>query len=351
MSGYGAHVVDLAAPLTSTGFGPRRPWSEHDSPVDGHLGSRCRPWFAVPALDLLSILFAARYRPGMDQQLSSGVRQVTRPMAWLVVPFVVLAGLGALQLYVFPGETERYFAWTLRPQPSATFMGAGYAAGVVLTVLSYRRQPWATTRIATYTIFVFVCAMLATTLLHLDRMHLHSNIASARVAAWLWVLVYLSITPALGILLVHQLRQPGSDPPRTRYLPGWLRLALGAEGVTMIVAGIVLFCWPSQSDRWWMWSITALSGRAIAAWLLPIGWAGLQAVAENDLDRLRPAAVTYTLLGAFWLIALARAGDEIRWQRLTAWLYTASALSVLAIGAAGWRLALRGHRQPNSTPT
>src|SRR5680860_409836 len=110
----------------------------------------------------------------MQQPAPPVVRGVTTPMAWLVVPFVVLAGLGAMQLYVFPDQTDRFFAWTLRPQPSATFMGAGYAAGVVLTVLSYRRQPCATTRIATYTIFVFVCAMLATTLLHLDRMHLHS---------------------------------------------------------------------------------------------------------------------------------------------------------------------------------
>jgi hypothetical protein len=277
----------------------------------------------------------------MGAQSPADVRQVSPVMARLVVPFVVLAGLGALQLYVFPDDTERYFAWTLRPQPSATFMGAGYAAGVVLTVLSYRRQPWATTRLATYTIFVFVCSMLVATLLHLDKMHLDSDVTTARLAAWIWVGVYVAIVPTFALVIAGQLREPGVDPPRTHPLPRWLRLALGAEGCVIVAAGFVLFFWPTQSDDWWMWPITALSGRAIASWLLAIGWAGVQAVRENDVSRLRPAAITYTVLGTFWLVALVRAGDVIRWQRPSAFVYAAMASSVLAIGAFGWGLTMR----------
>ena len=74
---------------------------------------------------------------------SSEYRQTGTAMRRLAIPFTLLAGLGALQLYLFPQDTDRFFSWTLRPQLSAMFMGAGFAAGVVLTVLSFRRQPWA----------------------------------------------------------------------------------------------------------------------------------------------------------------------------------------------------------------
>ncbi|MDH3462479.1 MAG: hypothetical protein OEM32_02490, partial [Acidimicrobiia bacterium] len=77
---------------------------------------------------------------------ANNFRSTSPAMRRLVIPFTILAGLGALQLYVFPNDTDRFFAWTLLPELSSSFMGAGFAAGVVMTVLSFRRQPWAITR-------------------------------------------------------------------------------------------------------------------------------------------------------------------------------------------------------------
>jgi hypothetical protein len=271
----------------------------------------------------------------------AGPRIVTGPMRMMIVPFVVLAGMGALDLYLLPQHTDRYFAWTLRPQASAMFMGAGYAAGVVMTVLSFRRQPWAVTRIATYSIFVFVVMMSWATLLHLDRMHFHSGPTSARAAAWLWIVVYIVVPVALAVLIVHEVREPGGDPPRRAPLAAGLRVVLGVQGAVMVGFGVALFAWPTQMDRVWPWPLTALSGRALASWLLAIGCAGVEAVFENDLPRLRPAFITYTVLGVLWLLALVRAGDEVRWGSASAWVYGAGLLSVSAAGAVGVRFAAR----------
>ncbi len=257
----------------------------------------------------------------------------------LVMPFVILAGAGAAVLLGLPSRTDEFFAWALTPPISAQFMGAGYAAGVVLTILSYRRQPWAITRPATLTIFVFVLVMTVTTFLHLEPMHLDADVATARFAGWAWVVVYVVVTPALFVVIGRQSVQPGEDPPRTAPLPVALRVALGIQGAVLASLGTALFFAPEAMDAVWPWAITALSGRALAAWILAIAFASLWVVGENDLDRARPAAITFAVLGALWLSGAARSAEDVRWERPSAWLYLAVAVFAVSAGIWGWRAA------------
>jgi hypothetical protein len=262
-------------------------------------------------------------------------------MRWLAVPFTLLAGLGALQLYFFPQDTDRFFAWTLQPQHSAMFMGAGFAAGVVLTVLSFRRQPWAITRTAALTIFVFVSGMTIATFLHIDLMHLDSDVGTARLAAWLWTAIYAAITPVLGILIYVQYRQPGADSARTASLPTRLRAALAAEGALMVAVGVLLFIAPATVAGWWPWPLTPFSGRALASWIISIGVASAWVSHESDLLRVRPAAITFTIVSALWLIAIIRGSADILWERASAWGYLAFVVVALATGAWGVVLTSR----------
>ncbi len=266
-------------------------------------------------------------------------RQTSTAMGRLVVPFTVLASLGAIQLYVFPNDTDRFFAWTLLPQLSATFMGAGFAAGVVLTVLSFRRQPWAITRTAAITIFVFVAVMTFATFAHLDRMHLESDITTARLAAWLWTVVYVIVPPALLVLIVLQRKMRGEDPPRVRPLPNPLRGVLAGIGGLMVIAGLGLLVMPVSMDAVWPWELTTLVGRALSAWLISIGLAGIWVVGENDVTRTRPAAVTFAVAGGLWLLALIRGSQDMRWERPSSWIYLAVVVSALVTGLWGWALS------------
>lgn len=261
----------------------------------------------------------------------------------LLIPFLVLAGLGALQLYILPDQTDRFFAWTLRPAPSATFMGAGFAAGLVLTWLSYRRQPWAVTRIATISILVFVLAMLVATLLHLDRMHLDSEVASARFAAWLWIVVYVLVGPLLLYVLFRQRRALGADPVRTRPLPGWLATSLTIEGLVLLFVGAALFLAPTAMNEVWPWEITPLAARALGAWILAIAVAALQARVENDLVRARPAAATFAVLAVLLLLAIIRHSSDFRWDAAGAYVYVVVVVVSGVLGATAWRL---GGRHP-----
>jgi hypothetical protein len=273
---------------------------------------------------------------------SSEYRQTGTAMRRLAIPFTLLAGLGALQLYLFPQDTDRFFSWTLRPQLSAMFMGAGFAAGVVLTVLSFRRQPWVVTRLAAIAIFVFVAAMTGATFLHIDLLHLDADPATARLAAWLWTIVYGALTPAMVVLFVLQSREQGSDPPRSHPLAPRLRTALVIEGGAMTAVGLAMFAAPLRVEPIWPWPLTAFSGRALAAWLLSMGAAGIWAYFENDSVRTRPAAITFTVVGALWLIAVARGATELLWSRPSAWIYVGFVLAALLTGVRGWMAVDRG---------
>lgn len=273
--------------------------------------------------------------------MTKGFRRTDRAMRALVVPFVVLAGLGAVQLYLFPNDTDRFFAWTLAPPLSATFMGAGFAAGVVLSFLSFKPQPWVVTRTAAVVICTFVFMMTIATFLHLDKMHLQSDHLTARVAAWLWVVVYVVVPPALAIPLVRQWRHQGADPPRFDPMPTALRYALATQGTLMAALGMTVFVAPVELDEIWPWQLTALAGRALAAWLISIGVAGVWAAYEKDLTRTRPAAITFTIAGALWLLGAARGSNDMRWERPSAWVYLVMAAVSIGLGAWGWTLGNR----------
>ncbi len=69
----------------------------------------------------------ARDRPGVSSPpRDDRVLRSTRITSAVLVPVLVTA---AVILYLFPDDTERLFAWPMRPRPTALVMGAGYFVG------------------------------------------------------------------------------------------------------------------------------------------------------------------------------------------------------------------------------
>ena len=278
-----------------------------------------------------------------DPTLSAGTRV-------LLAVFAPLALLEANQLYVLSTTTDRGFAWTVQPALTAAFLGAGYGAGVVLTVLSRRAGRWAEARIGYHTVLLFTLLTLAATLLHLDRFHLAADDTAPRTAAWAWVIVYVLVPPAMAAALRWQGR---ADPsPAGRPLGGGLTIALAVQGTALVGVGTAL--WTSHRLRsLWPWDLTPLTARAVGSWLVALGLAAALTLRDRDLDHLRAPAVTYATFGALQLGALLRFPDQLVWHRPSAWIYAVGVSSILVVGLVGvWRAA--GHssnrRQPDTMP-
>lgn len=272
------------------------------------------------------------------------VRHTMTATRAVLVVFSALTALAVASLFVMAGETDRLFAWTIAPPLTAAFLGAGYLAGCVLVLLSLREPAWARNRLPVLTVLVFTTLTLAATLLHLDKFHFDEPGGLATFAAWFWTAIYVLVPVLLVVVVARQERAHGEDPPRTKPLPGLLRGLLATQSALMLGAGVALYFWPATSDEIWPWTLTPLTARAVASWLIALGLATALAAVDGDLDHLRNAAVSYGVFGGAVLVAMLRFHDTVAWSRPVAWVLTALMASVLLTGLGGWAAGRAGER-------
>lgn len=230
-------------------------------------------------------------------------------MRRLLVVAGVLVVLAGVQLFVFPERTAEYFAWTIDPPLTAAFLGAAYWASAVFEFRASRETHWSRARIAVPTVFVFTALTLLVTLVHLDRFHLDGEFALAtRLVTWTWIAIYAVVPIVMAILWI---RHPRANVPALEPgLPGSLRTLVGVQAAVLLAVGGYLLVAPESAASLWPWALTALTGRAVGAWLLSLGVAATHALVENQPDRLRPAAWAFVALGLLELAALARYPDS-----------------------------------------
>jgi hypothetical protein len=109
----------------------------------------------------------------------------------------------------------------------------------------------------------------------------------------------------------------------------------------LLGVGIPLFLVPQIAGVVWPWKLTALTARAVAAWLIGLGIGAGQAVYENDFARLRVAMISYTVFALLELLVLLRYWTSIDWTGIQSWLYVVFLASVLVVGVSGWRAPVR----------
>lgn len=264
------------------------------------------------------------------------IRPLIRPMRWLLYAAGGLVFLAGLQLTVFSEQTDTYFAWTIAPPLTAAFLGASYWAAVPVEILAARQSVWAKARVAVPAIWLFTTLTLVATLLHFDKFHFSSPILSAQGAAWFWLAIYAGVPVAMLLVGWMQIRKPGGDPPLGPPAPLWMQIVVLGQGAGMLVFGVGLFIAPTLVGPLWPWTLTALTGRAVGAWLIGMGFAALHGYREDDLSRIQPLAGGYIVFGILQLVALARYAGDMHWDTIGAWVYVAFILSVLPIGLFGW---------------
>lgn len=259
----------------------------------------------------------------------------------LLIAFCVLTAAGFVSLFVLADHTSAYFAWTIEPPVTAAFLGSGYGAGFLLSVLSVRAVDWAHIRVPFTTVTAFTWLTAAATFLHRDRLHdISPGVGPvAEPAAWIWLVVYVVVPVAMAAVLVLQGR--ARPAPGGARLPRWLAVALAVEGLTMGAVGLVLFVAPSDGARLWPWTLSPFTARVVAAWLLAFALAAVLAVRAGDLTVLRTATIAYASFGALQLVTVARFAGRLDQGDPRTLGYVLVLGAVTLTGIAGWVLARR----------
>ncbi|MFJ5976473.1 hypothetical protein [Pseudarthrobacter oxydans] len=265
------------------------------------------------------------------------------PMRWLLYVAAFLVFLAGLVLFVFPLRTAEWFAWTVNPPMTAVFLGAAYWSAAGLEVTGARSASWESARLAVWPVFVFTTLTLGVTLLHLDRFHLSpENGALAQIATWAWLAIYAMVPVAMLVVSWMQIRSrrpaPTSVTAGRPVLPPALRLLMAGIAGVLLCYGVALLAIPAYAAKWWPWTLSELTARAVGAWMVGLGWSAAQGQSSADLRTVRPVALTSVAFVILQALALLRYGGALAWPSAPAIGFVTV---LLAIGTAGgWAFAL-----------
>jgi len=253
-------------------------------------------------------------------------------MLWVAAGLVL--GQGTILLAAH-NDTSRYFSWTIAVPLTAAFLGAGYLSAAVLESTAARQSGWQRARIAVPGVLAFTSLTLVVTLVHLSKFHLGAASAVTRALTWGWLAIYVGVPPVLAYLWWRQAQAARGTEPTAPRLPPLVRIALGLQGAVMLILGIALLAAPVQVARLWPWPLTALTGRAVGAWL-----AGLGIIAGQSwyVDRREVVAVAFPAIIAYaglQLAVLAGFASSFHWNQAPAWCYLLFLTSLLAVGLTG----------------
>jgi hypothetical protein len=254
----------------------------------------------------------------------------------------------AHQLLVLADVADRYWAWSIRTELTAAFLGSAYAAGCVLSVAALRQHEWSQIRVPVLTVTAFTWLTAVPTLVHLHRLHLVSGGPFARAVSWVWLSVYLLIPLACALVVVRQERQRVRAAAVLRPMPLWLTLVLAAQGAVLASAGVVLFAGgmtvhhhEPTSARFWPWALMPLSSQVIGAWLIALALATALVVMQRDLSRLLVSGMTYTAFGVFQIVAVIWYWPQVERHDLWLGAYLAFVAAMVLTGGYGWWAARR----------
>jgi hypothetical protein len=194
----------------------------------------------------------------MNKPQNDQITLETRIIGGVVILVLVLA---FLILYVWPGYTDRYFAWTIAPHTTSILIGAGYLAGAYFFARVLIEQKWHRVQAGFPAITVFTVVMFAATILHWSRFHQGSS------AFYLWTVLYV-VTPFLVPFLWWR-NQAGVSRQLEEHDVRFSTLArglLGSAAVVGVLGCLILFIKPEILINGAPWKLTLLTARVFSGW-------------------------------------------------------------------------------------
>jgi hypothetical protein len=222
------------------------------------------------------------------------VRGLTRVGVWVLL---VLAAANGMFLYFLPGLADAHYAWSIKPPVNAAFIGAGFLAGTLATGLVLATATrWRTFSTLPPALWVLASTLLAATIIHEDRFRWDYP------PTWVWALVYASVPLAVPLLVARQRHGAEAEPPADPALRG-VRVLSAIVGVPLVAGAAALFAAPVELGGHWLWRLTPLLARAVAAWYALFGT--MLVSCAVGLRRPAEAIIAYATLGAWSLLLLA----------------------------------------------
>ncbi|MFJ8059384.1 hypothetical protein [Streptomyces sp. NPDC096142] len=236
-------------------------------------------------------------------------------------------------------------AWSSPESVSPGLIGAamlGTAPGL-FTVAKARR--WEEVRTLVLPLGIVLVGLFAVAVLDAGRLYIARGgpIVSVLFSlGWLSTLGLLSAAALITLTWQH-LTPAGPPPPRTTPLPAWSKPPLAVLGSAWLGIGAGLLTRPSFWADFVPWTVNRVDAQALGVWALALGVGVLGALAEDDLDRTRPALLALPGTAVAAAVVLAFRASAVNWSSgpalglvcMVSGLFLAGASGRLLLGSAG----------------
>ncbi len=257
--------------------------------------------------------------------------------AMRVVSLVVVAVLlpALVILWGLPGRTADLWAWTIKPDLTPIFMGAGYGAGAYFFFRVYRTARWHEVSVGVISAAVFALLMLGTTIIHYDKFNHGDAPTLAAIAFYGWTIVYILSPWVVAYLWWRNERaDPRVPEPGEALVPPTVRLVARVAAIGALAAAALVLIAPSVAVDHWGWNLTPLTARVIGCFTAQVGTGFLILSLDPRWSSWRILVQTFLIAVVLLLVGALRAWDAFDTGRVLTWAYVA--------GLGGGAIALLG---------
>jgi hypothetical protein len=240
----------------------------------------------------------------------------------LVVVLVLLPAL--VILWGMPGETADLWAWTIKPDLTPIFMGAGYGAGAYFFTRAFLTKQWHTVAVGVFSAAAFASIMLVTTLLHWDKFNHGDAPTLAAIAFYGWVGVYIaSPFVVFGLWWRNQRTDRKTPKHGETIVPSAVLLVARVCAVGALAAAAVALIDPDVAIDNWGWQLTPLTARVLACFTAQVGIGFLLLSLDKRWSTWKILVQTFLIAVTLLLVGAARAWDAFDTDNWLTYAYVA----------------------------
>ena len=222
----------------------------------------------------------------------------------ILVPALVI-------LWGMPDRTADAWAWTIEPNLTAIFLGAGYGAGAYFFLRTFLSDQFHPSAAGIFGAAFFASLMLIATLIHWDRFNHGDAPLIGALIFYGWVGVYI-VSPfvVLALWWFNRRTDSGEPAPGEAIVPEWVCRIAQVVAAGLFLCAAFLFLAPTDAIDVWPWELTPLTSRVIGSFTAEVGVAALLISLDRRWSAWKLIVETFFVATALLLIGAIRAFDD-----------------------------------------
>lgn len=264
-----------------------------------------------------------------DGALLPATRWASLVVFAILVPALVI-------LWGMPDRTADAWSWTIAPELTPIFLGAGYGAGAYFFLRTFLADRFPPSAAGIFGAAFFAALMLVATIVHWDRFNHGDAPLIGSLVFYGWVAVYI-VSPFVVIALWWRNRRTdsGRATPGEAIVPELVRRAAQVLAAGAFAAAAVFFLAPEVAMDVWPWKLTPLTSRVLGSFTAQLGVGALLLSLDRRWSSWKLIVQTFFVATALLLVGAIRAWDDFDTGNLMTYVYLgglvggASALALL----------------------